>query len=150
MGSRLTAYFYQTGEMLTLSLTQLWSPLQSDTHLFPFFWLCLGCLVAYGDPGPGIRFKPQSWPIPQLHQCQRWIFNLLYCAGDHTCVPVHQQHHWSLCTTIGTPHRVLFYIRIVSVVFIFASYTTLKYLMVGSVLFPSLALVGFMRCNFNI
>ena len=52
---------------------------------FFFFFPLFGHPAAYGVPGPGTRYEPQSQPKPQLWQC--WILNPLCQARDWTCVP---------------------------------------------------------------
>lgn len=50
---------------------------------------------------PGIRSEPQMEPKPQLWQ--HWILNILWRAGDQTCIPVLPRCHRFCCTTVGTP-----------------------------------------------
>ena len=59
---------------------------------FFFFFFCH--LVAYGIPGPGIRYQPQLWPSCSCGHAGS--FNLLG--------PVHcRDTHWSSCAKAGTP-----------------------------------------------
>ena len=57
--------------------------------------------AAYGVPGPGIRAKPQLWPMPKLWQ--HWILKWLCCTRDWTSIPALQRHYQSHFTTVGTP-----------------------------------------------
>ena len=61
--------------------------------------------AAYGVPGPGIRSKPKSQPLPQVQQCQ--ILNPLCWPGDQTHASVLPSHCRSHCTTAG-PEAVIF------------------------------------------
>ena len=65
-----------------------------------FFFSFLGCPMAYGVPGPGMRSELQLQPKPELWPCR--ILNPLCRAGDWTCVPGLPGHHQSCCTTAGT------------------------------------------------
>ena len=68
---------------------------------FSFLFFFFGHPMAYGVPGPGIRFQPKSRPKQQLWQCQ--ILNPLCQAGDRTCLPALPRRHPPRCATAGTP-----------------------------------------------
>ena len=77
----------------------LWYTNLSQESQFLFLYLFfpfIGCPVACGVPGPGIR--------SELLQQQRWILNPLRQAGNWTCIPVLQRHSRSHCTRVGTTH----------------------------------------------
>ena len=75
-----------------------------------FIYLCMyfifGSPAAYGAPGPGISYEPQSKPKPQLWQCQ--ILNPMCWAGDRTCVPSLPRCCLSCCVTAGAPRKSRF------------------------------------------
>ena len=83
-----------------------WPKKKKKAIYFQFFFFFLsflfGCPVAYGVLRPGIRSKPQLWPMLQL--CQHWIPNPLCWAGDRTCISVFQRCCRSCCTTAGTSY----------------------------------------------
>ena len=63
------------------------------------FWLHLWHVEV---PGPGIKFKLQLWPVPQLWQC--WILNLLHWARDWTLATTETTTGWlTYCATVVTP-----------------------------------------------
>lgn len=62
--------------------------------------------MAHRAPRPGIRFKLQVWPMPQL---QYLILDSLCWARDWTCFPALQRCCWSPCAMAGTPKEVFFF-----------------------------------------
>ena len=85
--------------LINLSILENTEEALSDVLLcfFPFFFFSFLAthMVAYGVPGPGIRFELQ------VQQYQ--ILNPLCRARDWTCVPLLPRRHGSHCATAGTP-----------------------------------------------
>ena len=83
------------------------TPLFIWSHVCKFSFFCFVSFFFFSHPAacgnsrPGIRSKPQFWPMTQ--QQQGWIINPLCRSRGRTRIPAHQRCCQFCCATAGTP-----------------------------------------------